>query len=212
MAKAPERLRSIAAEDLAPWTKLGFIVFRASEVTHAENKIAVKARIQSDEVAHALKAMAQDDFGVGEGYRFTWAGRSRDVRVVNVQSTTTTARSTLMHLRLDIVESQRNSLFEVTLNGQTPDDVTEGVLNTALFGGPNPLAGQCMDFMGEMPDPLQPLRDARVPDEIVRSLAELMIVDELVGTGRAARITQFQLGTAVGGLRRLELEWEPSQR
>ena len=66
--------------------------------------------------------------------------------------------------------------------------------------------------MGEMPDPLQPLRDVRVPDEIVRSLAELMIVDELVGTGRAARITRFQLGTAVGGLRRLELEWEPPQR
>ena len=63
MAKAPERLHSIAAEDLAPWTKLGFIVFRASEVTHAENKIAVKARIQSDEVAHALEAMAPLDSG-----------------------------------------------------------------------------------------------------------------------------------------------------
>ena len=207
-----ERLRSIAAEDLAPWTKLGFIVFRASEVTHAENEIAVKARVQSDEVAHALEAMAQDDFGAGEEYRFTWAGRSRDVRVVNVRSTTTTARSTLMHLQLDIVESQRNPLFEVTLNGQTPDDVTEAAFNTALFGTLNPLAGQYMHFMSEMPDPLQPLRDAHVPDEIVRSLAELMIVDELVGTGRVARITRFQLGTAVGGLRRLELEWEPPQR
>ena len=207
-----ERLRSIAAEDLAPWTKLGFIVFRASEVTHAENEIAVKARVQSDEVAHALEVMAQDDFGAGEEYRFTWAGRSRDVRVVKVRSTTTTARSTLMHLQLEIVESQRNPLCEVTLNGQTPDDMTEVIFDTALFGKPNPLAGQYMDFMGEMSDPLQPLRDARVPDEIVRSLAELMVVDELVGTGRAARITRFQLGTAVGGLRRLELEWEPPQR
>ena len=207
-----ERLRSIAAEDLAPWTKLSFIVFRANKVTHAGNEIAVKARVQSDEVAHALEAMVQDDFGVGEGYRFTWAGRSHDVRVVNVQSTTTTARSTLMHLQLDIVESQQNPLFEVTLNGQTPDDVTDAALNTALFGTRNPPAGQSLDFMGEMPDPLQPLRDVRVPDEIVRSLAELMIVDGLVGTGRAARITRFQLGTAVGGLRRLELEWEPPQR
>ena len=41
-----DRLRSIAAEDLAPWSKLGFIVFRASEITHAGNEIAVTARVQ----------------------------------------------------------------------------------------------------------------------------------------------------------------------
>ena len=69
-----------------------------------------------------------------------------------------------------------------------------------------------MDFMAEMPDPLQPLRDARVPDEIVRSLAELMIVDELVGSGRAARVTKFRLGASVGSQRRLELDWEPPRR
>ena len=48
-----ERLRGIAAEDLAPWTKLGSIVFRATKVVHAGNKIAVTARVQSDDVAHA---------------------------------------------------------------------------------------------------------------------------------------------------------------
>jgi hypothetical protein len=31
-----------------------------------------------------------------------------------------------------------------------------------------------MAFMTEMPDPLEPLRAARVPDEIVRPLAELL--------------------------------------
>ena len=55
-----ERLRSIAAEDLAPWTKLGSIVFRASEVTHTGDEITVTARVQSDDVAHALEVIAPD--------------------------------------------------------------------------------------------------------------------------------------------------------
>ena len=207
-----DRLRSIAAEDLAPWSKLGFIVFRASEITHAGNEIAVTARVQSDDVAHALEATVPDHFRAGKECRFTWAGRCRNVRVANVRSTTTTARSKSIHLQLEILEDHRNALLEVTFNGLTPDDLTDAALRTALFGEPNPLARQHMDFMAEMPDPLQPLRDARVPDEIVRSLAELMIVDELVGSGRAARVTKFRLGASVGGQRRLELDWEPPRR
>ena len=209
-----ERLRGIAAEDLAPWTKLGRILFRASEVTHEGNRIAVTARVQSDAVAHALETLTPDDFGFrsqGE-HRFTWSGRCRDVRVANVRTTTTTARSRLMHLQLEVVEGHRDHMLEVAFNGLTPDDLTDVALRAALFGGPNPLARQHMDFMAEMADPLQPLRDAQVPDEIVRALAELMIVDELVGSGRAARVTTFRLGASVGGLRRLELAWEPPQR
>lgn len=207
-----ERLRSIAAEDLAPWTKLGFIVFRARKVIHAGNEITVEARIQSDAVAHALEATAPDHFLTGEAYRFTWAGRCRNVRVVNIQSTTTTARSKSIRLQLEVLEDRRNNLLDIAFNGLTPDDLTDAALRTALFGEPNPLATQHMEFMTDMPDPLQPLRHARVPDEVVRSLAELMIVDELVGSGRVARVTHFKLGASVGGLRKLQLAWEAPQR
>ena len=207
-----ERLRSIAAEDLAPWTKLGSIVFRASEVTHTGDEITVTARVQSDDVAHALEVIAPDNFGAVKEHRFTWAGRCRYVQVANVQSTTTAARSKLMHLELLAVEGHRDPLLEVAFNGQTPDDLTDAALRIALFGEPNLLAREHMGFMAEMPDPFQRLRDTGVPDEIVRSLADLMIVDELVGSGRAARVTQFRLGASVGGLRKLELEWEPPRR
>ena len=200
-----ERLRGIAAEDLAPWTKLGSIVFRATKVVHAGNEIAVTARVQSDDVAHALETAAPNDFGAGEEHRFTWAGRCRSVRVASVGSTTTTARSRLMQLQLKIVDGHQDNMLEVSLADKTPDDLTDVALRTALFGEPNPLASQHMDFMAEMSDPLEPLRVAGAPDEIVRSLAEVMIIDELVGSGRAARVTQFKLGTSVGGLRKLEL-------
>ena len=207
-----ERLRAIAAEDLAPWSKLGRIVFRASEVTQVGNEIAVTARVQSADVAHALEALAPDHFRAGEAHGFTWTGRCCHVRVANVRSTTTTARSTLMHLQLVVVEGHRDPLIEVSFENYTPDDLTDLALRTALFGQPNPLANQHMDFMAEMPDPLEPLRVAGVPDEIIRPLAEVMVVDGLLGSGRAARVTMFRLGASVGGQRRLELEWEPPQR
>ena len=207
-----ERLRGIAAEDLAPWTKLGCILFRASEVTHEGDQIAVTARVQSDDVAHALETLTPDNFGVQGEHRFTWSRRCRHVRVANVRTTTTTARSRLMHLQLEVVEGHRDHMLGVAFNGLTPDDLTDVALRAAVFGDPNPLARQHMDFMAEMADPFQPLREARVPDEIVRALAEVMIVDELVGSGRAARVTTFRLGASVGGWRRLELAWEPPRR
>lgn len=69
-----------------------------------------------------------------------------------------------------------------------------------------------MGFLTEMTDPLQPLRDAKVSDEIVRPLAELLIVDELVGSGRAARLSEFALGTRIRGDRELKLSWETPKR
>ena len=206
-----ERLGGIAAEDLAPWTKLGFVVFRASEVVHAGDKIIVTARVQSDDVAYALEATGPNYFATRDSLRFTWAGRSRNVRVANVESTTTAARSKLIRLELEILERHRDHMLDVAFNDLTPDDLTDAALRTALFGESNPLQRQQMEFMAQMRDPLQPLRDAQVPDEIVRSLAELMIVDELIGSGRAARVAKFMLGASVGGLRRLELVWEPPE-
>lgn len=207
-----ERLRTIAAEDLAPWSKLGSIVFRAGEVMHEGQEIAVTARVQSDEVAHALEGLAPGNFGRGEECRFTWAGRSRDVRVNNVRCTTTTARSKLVSLQLEIIEAQRDILVDVGFDGLEPDEVTDVVLRAALLGESDRRATHGMGFLPEMADPLQALREAAVPDEVVRPLAELMVVDELVGSGRASRVTRFRLGASVGGQRRLELQWEPPRR
>lgn len=210
--RVQDRLRSIAAEDLAPWVKLGSIVFRAGRVVLDRNMIEVSARVQSDSVASALEAMAPDAYGRGQEARFTWAGRCRKVQVSTVRSTTTTARSTLTDLRLDVIDDQRSYPFEISLNDFTADDLTDAALRTALFGAPNPLTQQHMGFMADMGDPLQPLREASVPDEIVRSLAALMIVEELVGSGRAARVADFKLGASVSGLRRLGFSWEPPRR
>jgi hypothetical protein len=66
--------------------------------------------------------------------------------------------------------------------------------------------------MGEVVDPFGALRTARVSDEIVRPLAELMFVDALVGGERATRVTRFKLGASVRGVRRLVAGWQTPRR
>lgn len=207
-----ERLRTIAAEDLAPWCKLGSVVFRATEVADSGAEVMVMARVRSDEVAHALEALRGERGSRGHDARFTWASRSRYVRVLAVESTTTSARSRTLRLRLEVVEAPRDYNLEVSFGKFTPDDLTEAALRTALFGTPNPLADQHMNFFAEIPDPLGALREARVSDEVVRPLTELMIVDALVGSDRATRLTEFNLGVAARGARPLLISWEPPRR
>jgi hypothetical protein len=207
-----DRLKAIAAEDLAPWCKLGNVIFRATEVHDDGSRLRVVARVRSDEVAHALEAMRGDNFNRGGEGQFTWSGRSRAVRVITVDTTTTSARSRIVRLGLETREVGRDAMLEMSVSGYGPDDLMEAGLRTALFGAPHPLADQHLGFMGEIPDPFAALRAARVSDEIARPLAELMFADTLVGSGRAARITEFRLGAAVRGFRRLVAGWQARRR
>lgn len=207
-----ERLKSIAAEDLAPWCKLGSIVFRATEVADDGARITVTARVRGDDVAHALEALRGERGMRGNDARFTWDGRSRYVRVESAGATTTAARSRIMRLALEVIEPPRDYSLEMSVGDLTPADLTEAALRRALFGTSNPLMRQHLEFFAEIPDPLHPLREARVSDEIVRPLAQLLIADALVGSGRAVRVTEFNLGAAVRGRRHLTLSWEVPRR
>jgi hypothetical protein len=207
-----DRLTSISAEDLAPWCKLANVVFRAEEVVDRGEEIAVTARVRSDQVAHALEQFRRNQGRRGDKVRLTWAGRSRYVEAQAVESSTTTARSRTMRFRLEVLEAPSDFLLEMSVGGLTPDDLTEAALRSALFNERNPLSDQYLGFCAEMPDPVQPLREARVPDEIMRPLAELMIVDALVGSGRATRVTDFRLGVPIRGERQLGLSWEARTR
>src|SRR5579862_8842421 len=191
-AQIEERLKTIAAEDLAPWCKLGNVIFRASEVADRGDELRVTATVRNDEVAHALETLRGERGFHGESARFTWGGRSRFVQVDSMTTTTTTARSKKVVLTLEAQEAPRDHFVEMSVNGRSPADLTEAALRSALFGERNPLADQHLGFMAEMGDPLESLRTARVPDEITRPLAELLVVDALLSSGRALRVTDFR--------------------
>jgi len=207
-----ERIRAIAAEDLAPWCKLGNAVFRAMEVEDRGAAINVTARVKDNTVAQALEAARGDRWNRGSKAQFTWSGRSRYVKVAGVHVTTTTAKSRMFRLELEAEEAPRDHLLEFSIGGMTPDDLTESALRTVLFGEPDPLAGQHMGFATEIDDPLRPLRQSPVSEEIIRPLSELLLTDLLVGSGRARSIRTFRLGVAIRGRRSLALAWEPLSR
>lgn len=207
-----DRMRAIAAEDLAPWCKLGNVVFRAMEVEDRGASIHVTARVKDDTVARALEEARGDRFNRGTMAHFTWSGRSKYVKVAGVHAKTTSARSKMFRLELEIEEAPQDHFTEVSIGGKSPADLTESALRSVLFGERNPLAGQYMGFATEINDPLAPLRENPVSEEIIRPISELLVTDLLVGTGRARSIRGFRLGIAIRGHRNLTLSWEPPNR
>jgi len=207
-----ERMRAIAAEDLAPWCKLGNAMFRATEVEDRGDAITVTARVKDNTVAHALEAARGDRWSRGIKTQFTWSGRTKYVKVGGVHVTTTSARSKMFRLELEVEEAPQDSFLEVGIGAMTPADLTESALRTVLFGERNPLADQHMGFAAEIDDPLRPLRESPVSEEIIRPLSELLLTELLVGTGRARSIRTFRLGVAIRGRRSLTLAWETPTR
>jgi hypothetical protein len=54
------RLVEIAAEDLAPWVKLGAVVFRAERITDRGSQVRVEATVRDPAVAEALTWFRSD--------------------------------------------------------------------------------------------------------------------------------------------------------
>jgi hypothetical protein len=211
-AQVRERIRAIAAEDLAPWCKLGRIVFRATEIEDHGDIVTVTARVRDDAVALALEEARGDQWNRGRTLRFTWSGRSRYVDVSKVLVTTTSARSKVIRLELKSTNGPQDSSFQYSMDGLTPDDLIEKALRTVLFGEPNPLARSHLAFSAEIDDPLQPLRVSSVSEEILRPLAELLLTDLLIGMGRVGRIVELKIGVQIRGHRPFLLSWETPRR
>lgn len=207
-----ERMKTIAAEDLAPWCKLGSAVFRSAEVEDRGEAISVTARVRDDAVARFLEDSRGDKWNRGTKLRFTWSGRSKFVKVAGVHVKTTAARSKMFRLELEVEEAPQDTLIDISFGSKSPAELTEIALRSVLFGDPNPLSDRHMGFMAELDDPLKPLRENRVSEEIVRPLSELLVTDLLVGTGRAKSIRDFRLGVPIQGHRKLTLSWEAPSR
>jgi len=207
-----DRLKTIAAEDLAPWCKLGNVIFRAAEVEDRGDTVQVKARVRDDTVARVLEEMRGDRFDRGAKAQFTWSGRSKYVKVASVHVTTTAGKHKLFRIELELEEAQRDHFLDMSINGISPAELTEIALRAVLFGEPKPFADQHTGFATEIPDPLAPLRANLVSEEIMRPLTELLLTDFLLGSQRARRIVEFRMSVPVRGRRRLTLAWEPVSR
>jgi hypothetical protein len=205
------RLRRIAAEDLAPWVKLGHVVFRARRITESGGRLEVQARIRDPEILAEIERIRPTQWGKGYEELLSYAGRTRECRPEDLAVTTTAGKGAEVNIRLLASDVPQDSLSAMSLSegGRTysSEDLTEMGLRAALFREAIPLGG-ISDHMARMPNPLEPLGELRLSEEVIRPVAHLLLTEALVGGKKASRITRLRLGPAVAGRRRLELAWQ----
>jgi Domain of unknown function (DUF4062) len=209
------RIRRIAAEDLAPWAKLGSIVLRARRIREAAGRIEVVARVRDPGVVAQLEAQRSDRWGRHDAATFTYSGRMRRCSIEDIEVTTTAGTGADVLIALAVSELASDSMSEMSVSSggrtYTREDLTEIGLREALFGEATPL-DDFASHMATIGDPFAPLAGLGLSEEIVRPIAHLLLTEALVGSGRATRIKRFRLGPPIAGRRRFELAWEEPRR
>ena len=110
-----QRLRTIAAEELSPWVKLGPLLFWAQEINDAGSRVEIRAFVRDRRVIGALERMRPENFRSYEGL-LTWGHSSAHVQVTAVETSTTAASGRLFRL-----VSERT---QQPVQGGWPTDVT----------------------------------------------------------------------------------------
>jgi hypothetical protein len=200
------RLVEIAADDLAPWVKLGVVVFRADRVIDRGGQVRVEATVRDPAVAEALAALRPDQWRRAEPVTFTDHVTARPVRIEGVIATRT-ARSSqgfVVDLSADIKPTS-SFLMRPAVDGLDSDDVVENGLRHRLLGEPLPAALHRMGFLTPAIslDPVDGL-----PPEVAGPVAQLLLVEGLVAQGHATRVS-VRLGPGRRGPRRVRVEWQP---
>lgn len=209
-----ERLAEIAADDEAPWVKVGDACFRTSRTRDEGTTLMISAEVRDPDVIHALEAMRPDGFHRGTEVSIVMARHAGEGRITGV--VTESAMSSIHEVELTAevswADGQGGSM-EPSFNGLSPDDQTEIGLRVGLLG--EPLPSDLDRHFGSMIDTSNPLADLNglmLSPSAEEAVGRLLIVECLLGSGRAGRLVRFALGPAHLGERQIEVEYVEPQR
>lgn len=202
--RVERRLRDLASEELAPWVRVGRTLFRAKELTNDGKTISITADILSPAV-HAELVRLRDS-------RSTVAFASpHDARPVQFTELSTRTVSNARHeetMKLTVGENNARRM-PMSVNGISADEVLRRSLSDGMFGT-NEL-GTEIGWMSQPIDPFAEIRGLNLDDAILRPVARLLFVEQMLTGGSAARVDSFALGPAHRGVRRLKAVWAPPQ-
>lgn len=213
--RVEERLREMAAEDLSPWIKLSDVLIRARRVVARGDTLRFEARVFGDEVLRALQALAGNElaWSRSQDLQVTYASRSGHGRIEDLAVETASGAFSDVVAELKMAWfSGRGDTMAAGTQGYTAYDLTEVSLRAGLFGEPLPVSLEGMKFMVSTEDPLAPLDGLRVPEGSMQAVARVLLVEHLVGSGRASAIESFSLGPQSRGGRQVELSWREPNR
>lgn len=210
-AKVECRLREIAADDLAPWVKLGDVVMRADTATARRDGLIVRGRVDDQAVLSRLEALSDGGWGRPEEIQATQGNRSGRGHIEDLEVETRSAAFSTATVTLALEWTSGTDSMRFGTSSYTADDLGEIGLRMSLLGEAQPERFDRF-LLGNVEDPLAPLVGSAVPERAIAAIARLLLVEYLVGGQRAGSVEAFSLGPVHHGRRRLALSWkEPKQ-
>jgi hypothetical protein len=213
--KVEKRLREMAAEDVAPWVKLGDIIIRATRFRARGTELVVESRVYDRGVLRQLEEASGGSrpFAGSSDLQVTYGDRSGSGRITDFSTEATSGAFTHVTITLTVEWSSGRDMMAFGTQGLTAEDITEASVRAGLLGEPLPreLSGQGFGSMVKAEDPLVELQTLSLPEGAVPALAHLLVVEDLVGSARASSVESFSLGPNNRGERHLQLTWrEPA--
>ncbi|MEY9853505.1 hypothetical protein ABH923_003183 [Leifsonia sp. EB41] len=204
-----QRLVDLAAEDVAPWVKIGEVAIRASRLQFTNRGIRIIATVRDRAVRARLDQYGDrgSTVSVVAPDRLI-AGRVSDV---HVEQTTTMASNYEIEVSASNQSQQFGTWMRASLNDghrqYSPDDLVAASLSDSLFGtstGPRYGGPPVTDLLG-------PLRTAGLVEAAVRPMVALQITEYLMSSSSAVRIDAVTIGPNRGGVRNVIVTWSPPQ-
>ena len=194
--------------------KVSDVCLRASRIRDEGSTIVVSAEVRDPGIVHALEGLRPDGFHRRASVPIVTARRAGDDRVTGVVTETTTASTHDVELSADVTWADGSGgSMEASFNRLSPDDQTELGLRAGLLGEPlPPQVDGNFGFTIDTSDPLVELEGLMLPPATEEAVGRLLVVERLLGAGRASRIDRFALGPAHLGERRVELEYVEPRR
>lgn len=214
VAGVEARLREIAADDEAPWVKIGSAIVRSDRIRDNGSTVALGATVRDASVARYLEGLRPDQWARSGGVALTTADLSRPVRIENVTSETRarSARSIEVEARFD--QAGQAGFMAIGMANYSAEDLAaigfeSGLLRTPL---PDELQGPTYGISLDVSDPLQDLMSYNLPEDAVAGIAVLLIVERLVGSGLASHVDRFEMGPEHSGRRRIRVTYTEAPR
>ena len=206
------RIQEIAADDDAPWVKLGDVVFRAESIEDDGRTLVIVMRSRDGNVLPALQAMRPDQMRSARDVAVTTFDNSGSARVVEVVSEASSASARRLRVTSNVEWSDgRRSSMAAGLNGVSVEEQVEIGLDAGLFGAPLPSQLGWLASSVDSSDPLADLDELALPHSVYEPVARLMIVERLLGGRGASRVEQVAVGPAHHGSRAIAVAWSEAR-
>jgi hypothetical protein len=207
-----QRLAEIAADDEAPWIKIGDACIRADVIRDEGSGITLEAEVRNLAAARYLESLRAGEWGRSPDIPIALADRAGTGRVTRLVSERRSASVRHLELSAEVRWGEgRGGAMDAGTAGFSPDDLTEVGLRAGLLSEPLPVTLGAMHFMVDASDPLLDLPTG-LPPAAEQAVGHLLISERLLASGKAAGISRFALGPAHLGQRRIELIYRDPQR